>query len=94
MIVRDKSIAYNEHKPEMNKLQPFWDDFSFLQDIAKLYKTTIGQVFLVVNYSPLLKLGKDKADFVVLMQLDWVLELLDEVLGKGMARTWWVNSSE
>lgn len=87
--VRDKFVAHNEHISDVSELETFWDDISFLQDIAKLYLSTIGKICLDTHYAILQQIGPNKIDFNILGEFGWILGLLEDALGESNIKIWW-----
>lgn len=87
--VRSKFVAHNEHISDVSELETFWDSFSFLQDIAKLYLSTIGKICLNAHYAPLQEIGPNKIDLNILEEFGWILGLLEDALGENNVKMWW-----
>lgn len=87
--VRDKFVVHNEHNPNIEQLSTFWDDCSFLQDIAKLCLSTVGKIFLGTSYAPLQKIDTNKFNFNIVYQSGWIVDLLEKVLGEDNVKIWW-----
>lgn len=87
--VRSKFVAHNEHIPDVIELETFWDDISFLQDIAKLYMSTIGEICLDTCYALLQEIGQNKIDLNILVEFGWILGLLENAFGENNVKMWW-----
>jgi hypothetical protein len=89
--LRDKFLAHNEHNAGYSHLEDFWTDFSYLIDLMKVFVSLFGVTIISSHYFQFEEFKEGSIHYSIIHQNYWLVEELEEIIGKEKFNYWWRN---